>query len=191
MSLHQILQSTCFREFWLLLLQVTVDLRSSCDLSVNHLGVLLHGETQVLVLHGCHVEVDLWDGRDHFAKLQLLLPLLDICIGSWMLRDWLAAAFLCEVFLLVLRLVSVAVLWFALPAVGCALLLPAVGSALVLLFIIAPDLRCSSRAVLVPVLLHFILLFSDSLTTGSLAVVPFVLLLQSHVVVVFDSMVRF
>ena len=43
-----------------------VFLRSSFDLSVNHLGVLLHGE------------VDLWDGRDHFAKLQLILPLLDI-----------------------------------------------------------------------------------------------------------------
>ena len=46
-----------------------------------------------------------------------------------MLRDWLAAAFLCTAFLLVLRLVSVAVLWFALPTVGCALL-PAVGFAL-------------------------------------------------------------
>ena len=71
----------------LVLLQVKIDLRSSFDLSVNHLGVLLHGETQVPVLHGFLVEVDLWDGRDHFAKLQLLLPLLDICIGSWMLRD--------------------------------------------------------------------------------------------------------
>ena len=47
-----------------------------------------------------------------------------------MLRDWLAAAFLCEVFLIVLRLVSVVVLWFTLPAVGCALLLPAVRFAL-------------------------------------------------------------
>ena len=49
-----------------------------------------------------------------------------------MLRDWLAAAFLYCVLRIVLRLVSVAVLWFALPAVGYALLLPAVGSALVL-----------------------------------------------------------
>ena len=47
-----------------------------------------------------------------------------------MLRDWLAEAFLCGVFLLVLRLVSVAVLWFALPAVGYVLLFPAVGFAL-------------------------------------------------------------
>ena len=31
-----------------------------------------HGETQVLVLHGLHVETDRWDGRDHFAELQLL-----------------------------------------------------------------------------------------------------------------------
>ena len=48
------------------------------------------------------------------------------------LRDWLAAAFLGTVFLLVLRLVSLVVLWFALPAVGHALVLPAVGFALVL-----------------------------------------------------------
>ena len=54
----------------------------------------------VLILHGFLVEADVWDGRDHFAKLQLVLPLLDI----W---DWLAAAFLCTVLLLVLRLVSV------------------------------------------------------------------------------------
>ena len=39
--LHQILPSTCFREFWLVLLQVTLDLRSSFDFSVNHLGVIL------------------------------------------------------------------------------------------------------------------------------------------------------
>ena len=94
-------------------------------------------------IHDFLVEVDLWDGRDHFVKLQLSLPLLDICIGSQMLQDRLAATFLCEVFLLVLRLVSVVVLWFALPAVGYALLLPAVGFSV--LFIIAPDLQCSSR----------------------------------------------
>ena len=43
-----------------------------------------------------HVEVALWDFRHPFVKLQLflpLLPLLDICIGSWMLRDWLTVAF--------------------------------------------------------------------------------------------------
>ena len=78
--------------------------RSSFDFSVNHLGVLLNGETRVLVLHGFHVEVDRWDGLEHFEKLPLILSLLDLCIGSWMLRDWLAAAFLCEVFLIVLRL---------------------------------------------------------------------------------------
>ena len=42
-----------------------------------------------------------------------------------MLRDWLIAAFFCAVFLLVirfvLRFVSVVALWFALPAVGSAL----------------------------------------------------------------------
>ena len=51
-----------------------------------------------------------------------------------MLRDWLTAAFVCTVFLLVirlvLRLVSVEALLFALLAVGSALVLPAVGSAL-------------------------------------------------------------
>ena len=44
-----------------------------------------------LALHDFLVEVDLWDFRDPFFKLQLfliVLPLLDICIGSWMLRDW-------------------------------------------------------------------------------------------------------
>ena len=35
-----------------------------------------------LVLHDFLVEVDLLDGRDPFVKLQLALPLLDICIGS-------------------------------------------------------------------------------------------------------------
>ena len=46
---------------------------------------------------------------DHFALL-----LLDICIGSWMLRNWLAGLlqpYLVFVLILVLRLVSVAVLW--------------------------------------------------------------------------------
>ena len=64
---------------------------------VNHLGVHLHVETRVLILQCFHVEVDFWDGRDHFAKLQLLLHLLFICIRSWMLWDWLAAPFLCSV----------------------------------------------------------------------------------------------
>ena len=46
---------------------------------------------------------------DHFA-----LTLLDICIGSWMLRGWLAGLlqpYIGIVLILVLRLVSVAVLW--------------------------------------------------------------------------------
>ena len=174
------------------------------DLSVNHISVLLHGDTLVLVLHGFHVEVDRWDGRDHFAKLQLILHLLDICIGSRMLRDWLAAALLCDVFLLVLCLVSVAVLWFALPAVGYALVLRAVGFALLgslhhcyrssVFFSCGPRtlvaLLHSSRHRLVGCGsvcdFHQWLLdcgsFSDSLTTGSLAVVLSVLLLSHFVV---------
>ena len=66
---------------------------SSFGFSVNHIGVLLHGETQVLVLHGFHVEVDRWDGLEHFAKLPLILLLLDICIGSWMLRGLAGCSF--------------------------------------------------------------------------------------------------
>ena len=148
-----------------------------------------------------------WDGRDHFSNLQFLLPLLDICIGSWMLRYWQAAFFVCDVLRIVLRLVSVAVLWFALPAIGYALLLPAVGSVLSVLFVILRIFNVL-LAVLVLLLLYFILLAANSLavipsnilTTGSLAVVPSlvslavvpsVLLLQSHFVVVHDSVVRF
>ena len=106
--------------------------------------------------------------------------------------------------ILVPRLVSVAVLWFALPAVGCALLLPAVGLALLpavgfaLLLAavgfavlgsfhrLSAALRAHRRfdvllTVLVPVLLYFVLLFTNDslavvlsriLTTCSLAVVP-------------------
>ena len=51
-------------------------------------------------LHGFLVEVDLWNSRDPFVKFELVLHLLDI----W---DWLAAAFLCGVLLLLLRLVAV------------------------------------------------------------------------------------
>ena len=111
------------------------------------------------------------------------------------------------VLLLVPRLVLVAVLWLALPAVGYALLLPAVGLALLGSFHrFSPSRRLSAAlrahrffdllvAVLVPVLLYFILFPTDSLavvlsrilTTGSLAVVPYL----SHIVVVYDSVVRF
>ena len=36
----------------------------------------------ICVVHDFQVGVVLWDGRDHFVKLQLSLPLLDIGIGS-------------------------------------------------------------------------------------------------------------
>ena len=102
------------------------------------------------------------------------IALLDICIGPSMLRDWLTAAFFCTVFLvvirLVLRLVSVVALWFALPAVGYALL-PAVrlcssrlySSFLLLFSTVNAALRAHRRfdvllAVIVPVLLYFHLL---------------------------------
>ena len=51
----------------------------------------------ICVLQDFLVEVDICNGRDYFVKIQLSLPLLDICIGSQMLGDWLGAAFLCGV----------------------------------------------------------------------------------------------
>ena len=115
----------------------------------------------------------------------LVLPLLDIC-------DWLAAAFLCAVLLLVLCLVSVAILWFSLPAVGydlllpsvCSALLPSVGSALLGSFILSPlldDERCSASASSFSTSLSRcprtrVALLHSSFTTCSLAVVPFLIL---------------
>ena len=113
----------------------------------------------------------------------------------------LAAAFFCTVLLLVLHLVSVVVLWFALPAVGVGFallpavgfaLLPAVGFALLGSFhhrysssrcprtIVALLRSCRHR----PVGCGSV---SRILTTCSLAVVPSVLVLQSHFVVGHDS----
>merc|ERR1719284_1185027 len=42
--LHQIFQSTLLQELGLVLLQIANDLRASLDLTMDHLGVLLHGE---------------------------------------------------------------------------------------------------------------------------------------------------
>ena len=168
-------------------------------------------------------------GRDHFANLQLVLPLLDI----W---DWLAAALLCTVFLLILRLLSVrsplvrfACRWLCSSCLLLALLLRLLLALLFclllalllclllallfsVLFIVAPDLRCSSRCPRTRLASprsshhwlvdfgfvsdsHHLLLgcgsFSDSLTTGSLTLVPSVHLLQSHCVVGHDSVARF
>ena len=102
-----------------------------------------------------------------------------------MLRDWLAADFLCDVFIIVLRLVSVAILWFAhalvfpvvgyallpavgydlLPAVACALL-PAVNYALSDCFH-----PCSKSSMLFSCGPRALVSFSLLATTGSLAVV--------------------
>ena len=49
-------------------------------------SLLLKSLDDFLVLHAFLVEVNLWDSRDHFVKLQLVLPLLDI--WDW-LADWL------------------------------------------------------------------------------------------------------
>ena len=140
------------------------------------------------------------------ATLQLVLPLLDI----W---DWLAAAFLCSVLLLVLRLVSVRS-----PLVRFACRWLCSSSACRWLALLCSWLcssccwLCSSRffspllqifdvllAVLVPLLLYFVLLTTGSLvvvlspilTTCSLAVVPSVFLLQSLFVVGYDTLARF
>ena len=125
-------------------------------------------------------------------------------------NDFLVSLTLYCVLLLVSCRVSVAVLWFALPAVGYALLLPAVGVALLLPAVgvalllpadgfallpavgfallgsfhrFSPSRRLSAAlgahrhfdvllAVLVPVLLYFVLLF----TTDFLAMAPSVFL---------------
>ena len=55
--------------------------------------MLLSCRDDFLVLHDFLVEVNLWDSCDLFVTLQLVLPLLDICIGSWMLRDCLGCSF--------------------------------------------------------------------------------------------------
>ena len=93
------------------------------------------------------VEVDLWDSR---VSLRFA--------PAGHLHRWLQ---LSSVLFLVRRLVSVAVLWFALPAVGNALLLPAVGFALppAVGLALLPSVGFALLAVLVPFLL----------TTGSLA----------------------
>ena len=46
------------------------------------MSLLLSCLDDFLVLHDILVEVDLWDGRDPFDKLQLSLQLLHICIGT-------------------------------------------------------------------------------------------------------------
>ena len=79
-------------------------------------------------VHGQLVEVDLWDGRDHFAKLQLVLPCWTSGIG------WLQL--------------------FLMPCLGSksfgSLCLPLlfllVAFHFSVLFIVAPDLRCPSRS---------------------------------------------
>ena len=99
---------------------MTGNLRTSFD---------LYGETQGLVLHGFHVEVDRWDGRDHFAMLQLILLCWTSasvlgCFGT----GWVQlSSVMC--FSSYSRLVYVAVLRLALPPGGFALL-PAVGFSL-------------------------------------------------------------
>ena len=118
-----------------------------------------------------------------------------------MLRDWLAAAFLCSVLLLVLCLVSVAILWFASPAVDHALLLstidsallpavgfallPAVGFALLGSFHHRSRSSCSSRCPRALVALHS---SSHHWLFGRGSVCASV---QSHFVVGYDSVARF
>ena len=130
-----------------------------------------------MLLLSCLVEVDLWNGHDHFKLL-----LLDICICSYMLRHWLAdAALLCTVPLLVLYCAFPR----ASPCLGRTPLvaLPAVGYALLACYwlwssrFFSSFLPCSTMsaalrahrrfdvllAVLVPVLLYFVLLAPGSL----------------------------
>ena len=121
-----------------------------------------------------------------FAPAGHLHPFLDV--------SGLAGAFLCEVFLIVLRLClgrSPLVRFALLPAVDFALL----GS---FHHCSRPSMFFSCGPRTLVALLHSFHHWLvgcgsvfDSLTTGSLAVVPSVLFLQSHCVVVYDSVVRF
>ena len=138
--------------------------------------------------------------------LQLALPLLDSGTG------WLQLSFaLC--FSSYFPLSRFAVLWFALPAVGSALVLPAVGFAFLgsfyrfsrsSMFFSLSSYLCCFTSFLSPLspwlwfrlcLSHHLLFGCGSvcvfLTTCSLAVVPSVLLFQSHFVVVYDCVARF
>ena len=86
-----------------------------------------------------------------FGIVVITSPRFSSCCPCWISAS-LAAALFCTVLILVLRLVSVVVLWFGLPAVGSALLpavgfalLPAVGFPLLGSFHHRPRSSCSSR----------------------------------------------
>ena len=117
-------------------LQVTTDLCSSVDFSVNHLGVLLF-ESGIL---GHLLLID----RNHSRE----------CVHDILL---LSIGFAKVLRLVLFVLVYVADLWFALPAVDCALSV---------LLIMSPDRRCTSRCP------RALVACISLLTTRSLAVVP-------------------
>ena len=134
----------------------------------------------ICVLHDFLVEVDLWNGLDHFVKLQPSLT------GSQMLGDWLAATFLCGIYPRTSRCLGrrplvcfacrwlcsslaccwlcscFACCWLCSSAWCCLLFCLLLALLFSVLFIIAPDLRVL-LAVLVPALLYFVLLLFSPL----------------------------
>ena len=148
---HQLIQSTISENsVWL-----------SFDLSVNITSVSLCTVKLRFLYSTVSTLKSIFGMVVHTSPLQLMLHQLDICIGFWMLRDWLAATFFCNVFLIVLRLVfgrcpqvRFACYWLCSSGLLLALLFCRLEALFFsVLCIIAPDLRRSSRAVLVPVLL--------------------------------------
>ena len=152
------------------------------------------------MLQGFSLEVDLWDFRDPFFKLHLFLPLpplLDICIGSWMLRDWLADCIFSSVayfassrsqsFGLLCLLLALLLSCLLLALLFCPLLALLFSVLFIIFFFstLSAALRAHRRfdvllAVLVSVLLLYLLsttgssavVQSPSLTSCSLAVAP-------------------
>ena len=184
-------------------------------------SLLLSCLDDFLVLHDFIVELDLWDGRDPFAKIQLSLPPLDS--ASVMLRDWpcpghsplvcfacrwksssLVCRWLCSC-LACCWLCSSACRWLCSSACCwlCSSLLFSFSLQIFVFFSLSSYSCCFPsifsplarwlwcRLGFSPLAPWLWFLLRFSLTTGFLAVVPSELLLQSHFVVGYDSVARF
>ena len=128
-----------------------------------------------------HRFLDAWELAGCSFPLCCVSPRTSPCLSLSPLVSF-ACLWLCSSLALLLSCLLLGLLFCLLLALFFCLLLALLFS---VLFIFAPDLRVL-LAVLVPLLLYFVLL-----ATGSLAVVPSVVLLQSHFVVGHDSVARF